>query len=91
MTYEVRGLATTGPWIAVANETATGASRVDYVVFDPSGAVLQSSNADAFVGHYGMPGTIAVAETGHVFLNVFASLADADETHHPFLVTLFPW
>jgi hypothetical protein len=95
LTYKVHGVSamsfTVGRRFAVAMETIRGASTVDYVVYNGGGDVLKSSTGDAFVGTYGVPGTITLTPTGTMYLNEVASLVDAYEARHPFLLAVSPW
>lgn len=76
--------------IAVAYHTMTQLFYVDYVVFDTTGNGLRGSAEDAFVSHWGEPGEIALASSGRIYLDVFASLGGPAERRWPFLVTLEP-
>jgi hypothetical protein len=52
--------------------------------------VLKASTGDAFVGAYGVPGKITLTPTGTLYLDEVASLVDAYETWHPFLLAVSP-
>jgi hypothetical protein len=90
MTTSVNGLATNGREIAVSYFTHTQLRYVNYLVYDTAGTWLRGSSEDGFVGWFGEPGEIALADNGRVYLNEYVSLDGPNDITHPFLATLKP-
>jgi hypothetical protein len=86
----VNGLATNGREIAVSYFEQTQLRYINYVVYDTAGTALRGSTEDGFIGWFGVPGEIALATNGRVYLNEGVSLEGPVDMMFPFLVTLRP-
>jgi hypothetical protein len=90
LTTAITGIAHDTSRIAVAYHTQTQLPYVDTRVYDHNGNVIGGTAEDAFVGAFGVPGSVALASNGRMYLNIFASLDGPVDQRWPFLVTLSP-